>query len=108
MIRVEDNRSLLAMASREDLHVAFTRHRASARMFVQDIGVLRQVANRSLINDVFARDLESQKIVGFAERFGQALAPTVRFATILTKAPKRAQNRIRQLFVHTSQQNTRT
>ena len=41
MIRVEDDRSLLAMANREDLHVAFTRHRASARMFVQDINVLR-------------------------------------------------------------------
>jgi transcriptional antiterminator Rof (Rho-off) len=40
MIRVEDNPSLLAMANREDLHVAFTRHRASARMFVQDINVL--------------------------------------------------------------------
>ena len=49
MIRVEDNRSLLAMANREDLHVAFTRHRAGARMFVQDINVLRRVANRSLI-----------------------------------------------------------
>jgi len=42
MIRVEDNRSLLAMANREDLHVAFTRHRANARMFVQDTGVLCQ------------------------------------------------------------------
>jgi hypothetical protein len=44
MIRVEDNRSLVAMANREDLHVAFTRHRANARMFVQDIGVLKPVA----------------------------------------------------------------
>jgi conjugative relaxase-like TrwC/TraI family protein len=49
MIRLEDNRSLQAMANREDLHVAFTRHRANARMFVQDISVLRRVANRSLI-----------------------------------------------------------
>jgi hypothetical protein len=31
MIRIEDNRSLNAMANREDLHVAFTRHRATAR-----------------------------------------------------------------------------
>ncbi len=107
MIRVEDNRSLLAMASREDLHVAFTRHRASARMFVQDIGVLRQVANRSLIKDVFARDLESQKIVGFAERFGQALAQTVRFAKIMTKAAKREQERIRELFVKKWQEKMR-
>src|SRR5260221_4813957 len=35
MIRVEDNRSLLAMANREDLHVAFTRHRAGARIGLQ-------------------------------------------------------------------------
>lgn len=58
MIRVEDNRSLLAMANREDLHVAFIRHRASARMFVQDINVFRRVADRSLIKGVMARDLE--------------------------------------------------
>jgi hypothetical protein len=64
MIRVEDNRSLLAMANREDLHVAFTRHRDQARMFVQDIDILRQVANRSLIKDVMARDLETRKITG--------------------------------------------
>jgi hypothetical protein len=68
MIRVEDNRSLLAMANREDLHVAFTRHREQARMFVQDIGVLRQVANRSLIKDVMARDLGTRKITSFVER----------------------------------------
>jgi hypothetical protein len=48
-IRVEDNRSMLAMANREDLHVAFTRHRASARMFVQDINVLRRVATGRLL-----------------------------------------------------------
>jgi hypothetical protein len=30
MIRLEGNRSLLAMANREDLYVAFTRHRADA------------------------------------------------------------------------------
>jgi hypothetical protein len=60
MIRVEDNRSLLAMANREDLHVAFTRHRFSARMFVQDLNQLRRVANRSLIKGISARDLESR------------------------------------------------
>jgi len=76
-------------------------------MFVQDIGVLRQVANRSLIKDVFARDLESQKIVGFAERFGQALAQTVRFAKIMTKAAKREQERIRELFVKKWQEKMR-
>ena len=59
MIRVEDNRSLSAMVNREDLHVAFTRHRATARMFVQDIEVLRKTANRSIIDQVTARDLEA-------------------------------------------------
>jgi len=37
-------------------------------MFVQHIGVLRQVANRSLINDLSARDVEMRKIAGFVER----------------------------------------
>jgi hypothetical protein len=59
MIRVEDNRSLNAMANREELHVAFTRHRATARMFVQDIEVLRRTANRSIIDQMTARDLEA-------------------------------------------------
>jgi hypothetical protein len=62
MIRVEDNRSLTAMANREDLHVAFTRHRAAARMFVQDVHVLRKAAQRSAIDKVWARDL--QKALG--------------------------------------------
>jgi hypothetical protein len=98
MIRVEDNRSLLAMANREDLHVAFTRHRASAQMFVKDISVLRQVANRSLIRDLTARDLETRKIVSFVERIEEALARAVRFAKTMTKAAKREQERIRQLY----------
>src|SRR5258707_15069233 len=59
MIRIEDNRSLNAMANREDLHVAFTRHRVTARMFVQDIEVLRKTANGSIIDHVTARDLEA-------------------------------------------------
>jgi conjugative relaxase-like TrwC/TraI family protein len=47
MIRLEDNQSLRAMASQEDLHVGFTRHRATARMFVESIEVLREIAGRS-------------------------------------------------------------
>jgi hypothetical protein len=47
MIRVEDNQSLKVMVNREDLYVAFTRHRATARMFVEDIEVFQTVANRS-------------------------------------------------------------
>jgi hypothetical protein len=80
MIRVEDNRSLLAMANREDLHVAFTRHRANARMFVQDINVLRRVANRSLIKDLTARDLESRKTATVVERIEEALMQAARLA----------------------------
>jgi hypothetical protein len=47
MIRFEDNQSLRAMAGQEDLHVGFTRHRATARMFVESIEVLREIASRS-------------------------------------------------------------
>jgi conjugative relaxase-like TrwC/TraI family protein len=47
MIRVEDNQSVRAMVNREDLYVAFTRHRATARMFVENIEVFQTVANRS-------------------------------------------------------------
>ncbi len=100
MIRVEDNRSLLAMANREDLHVAFTRHRASARMFVQDINVLRRVANRSLINDLTARDLESRKIATVVERIEEALAQAIHFAKTMTKVAKREQERIRELYLN--------
>jgi hypothetical protein len=47
MIRFEDNQSLRAMADQEDLHVGFTRHRATAKMFVESIDVLRETAGRS-------------------------------------------------------------
>jgi conjugative relaxase-like TrwC/TraI family protein len=97
MIRLEDNRSLLAMANREDLHVAFTRHRAGARMFVQDINVLRRVANRSLIKDLSARDLESRKIVTVVEGIEEALSQAARFASRLATAAQRRAERIRQL-----------
>jgi hypothetical protein len=40
MIRVEDNRSLSAMVSCEDLHVSFTQHRATATMFVEFTAVV--------------------------------------------------------------------
>jgi len=90
MIRVEDNRSLLAMANREDLHVAFTRHRDQARMFVQDISVLRQVANRSLIKDVMARDLETRKITSLVKRMEALLTRAVELAkSMATKADER-------------------
>jgi conjugative relaxase-like TrwC/TraI family protein len=47
MIRFEDNQSLRAMAGQEDLHVGFTRHRAVAKMFVESIEVLREIADRA-------------------------------------------------------------
>jgi hypothetical protein len=76
MIRVEDNRSLTAMATREDLHVAFTRHRATARMYVQDIDTLRKAANRSVIDKVRARDL--QQVTHHVERQLGAIVNHVR------------------------------
>jgi conjugative relaxase-like TrwC/TraI family protein len=107
MIRLEDSRSLLAMANREDLHVAFTRHRANGRMFVQDISVLRQVANRSLIKDLTARDLETRKIASFVGRVEQALAQAVRFAKTVTEAAKRERERIRELYLRKRRAQTR-
>jgi hypothetical protein len=54
MIRAENSRSLAAMANRGDLRVAITQHRAGRSDVVQDINVLRRVANRSLIKDLMA------------------------------------------------------
>jgi hypothetical protein len=96
MIRVEGNRSLLAMANGEDSHVAFTRHRDQTRMFVLDIDVLRQVANRSLIKEVMARDLETRKITSFVERMEALLRRAREFAQgMATKAARREQQRLR-------------
>src|SRR5258706_15329788 len=98
MIRVEDNRSLTAMANREDLHVAFTRHRVTARMFVQDIEVLRKAANRSIIDQVTARDLEAiarqNRIEQMVER---AFEQARRFAQRVTRAMRRRHELIREL-----------
>jgi hypothetical protein len=106
MIRVEDNRSLLAMANREDLHVAFTRHRDQARMFVQDIDILRQVANRSLIKDVMARDLETRKITSFVERMEALLTQAWDLAKrMATKAARGEQQRLRELAEWKKRQN---
>ena len=97
MIRVEDNRSLLAMANREDLHVAFTRHRSNARMFVQDISVLRQVVNRSQIKDLTARDLETRKIATLVERIEEAVTRATELAKKLATAVRRRAERVREL-----------
>ena len=108
MIRVEDNRSLLAMANREDLHVAFTRHRASARMFVQDVDVLRRVANRSLIKDLTARDLETQKIATVVERIEEAFTQAARVAKKLATVVQRRAERIRELQIKKQREKTRS
>ena len=108
MIRVEDNRSLLAMANREDLHVAFTRHRASARMFAQDINVLRRVANRSLIKDLIARDIESRKTVTVAERIEEALTQATRLAKKLATAANLRVERIRELRIREQREKVRS
>jgi hypothetical protein len=68
-------------------------------MFVQDIGVLRQVANRSLIKGLTARDIETGKIASFVERIEQALAQAVRFANAMPKAPRRDRERILELYL---------
>ncbi len=108
MIRVEDNRSLLAMANREDLHVAFTRHRANARMFVQDVSVLQQVANRSLIKDRTARDLETRKIATVVERIEEALTQATCLAKKIGTAARRRVERIRELHIRRQRENARS
>jgi hypothetical protein len=67
-------------------------------MFVQDISVLRQVANRSLIKDVMARDLETRKIVSFVERIEEVLNRAVRMAKRMTKSAKRERERLREQY----------
>jgi hypothetical protein len=107
-IRVEDNRSLMAMANREDLHVAFTRHRASARMFVGDINVLRRVANRSLIKDLTARDLETRKVATVIERIEEALMQASRLAKKFGNAAHRRAERIREVRIKKRQEKARS
>jgi hypothetical protein len=108
MIRVEDNRSLLTMANREDLHVAFTRHRANARMFVQDINVLRRVGNRSLIKNLTARDLETRKTATVVERIEEALTQAARLAKKLASAAQRRADRIRELKIKKQREKQRS
>jgi hypothetical protein len=108
MIRVEDNRSLAAMANREDLHVAFTRHRAGARMYVQDINVLRRVANRSLTKDITARDLETRNIEAVLGRLEEAVRQAVIHAKKLVTAPLRSAERVRELRIKKRREKARS
>ena len=108
MIRVEDDRSLLAMANREDLHVAFTRHRASARMYVQDVNVWRRVATRSLIKDLTARDLEMRRIATVVERIEEVVRHAARVAEKLTTAAQRRAERSRELRIKRRREKARS
>jgi hypothetical protein len=98
----------MAMANREDLHVAFTRHRAGARMFVQDINVLRRVANRSLIKDLTARDLESRKTATVVERIEEALMQAARLAKRFGKAAHRRVARIHEMRIKKRREKARS
>jgi conjugative relaxase-like TrwC/TraI family protein len=69
MIRFEDNQSLRAIVSQEDLHVGFTRHRATAKMFVESIDVLREIAGRSI------RDGPLAVRLGQTDHFRHSLKP---------------------------------
>jgi len=108
MIRVEDNRSLAAMANREDLHVAFTRHRAGARMFVQDINLLLHMANRSLIKDLTARDLESQKTATMIERIEEVARHAACFIKKLETVRQRRAEQIRELRTRKQREKARS
>jgi hypothetical protein len=54
----------------------------------------RRVANRSLIKDLTARDLETRKIATVAERIEEALAQASRLAKKLLSAAQRRADRI--------------
>jgi len=81
------------------LHVAFTRHRAGTRMYVQDINVLRRAANRSLIKDITARDLEARKTATVVERIEEALMQAGRLAKRFGNAAHRRVERIREMRI---------
>ena len=77
-------------------------------MFVQDINVLRRVANRSLIKDLTARDLESRKIATIVERIEEAVRQAARVAKKLATAAQRRAERIRELQIKKRPQKARS
>jgi hypothetical protein len=95
MVRVGDNRSLRAMASREDLHVAFTRHRATATMFVESVDVLKEVANRSSSNRLNATGLASIERTGKENRtiFATKLPTLERAGSPCQRAEEKVESR---------------
>lgn len=89
--RFEDNQSLRAMADQEDLHVGFTRHRATAKMLVESIEVLREIASRS------RRDLPTavklvpsvQDRIAFIERMKQIYLRQARSSSDRISVPQK-------------------
>ena len=77
-------------------------------MFVQDISVLRQVANRSLIKDLTARDLETRNIATVVERIEEALTQATRLAKKIGTAARRRVERIRKLRIKRQRENVRS
>jgi hypothetical protein len=89
-------------------HIRFRRRRISGRVIVQDLNALRRVANRSLIKDMTAHDLETLKIETVLERVEEALRQAVTLAKKLVTAPQRRAERIRELRIKKRREKTRS
>ena len=75
---------------------------------MQDLNALRRVANRSLIKDMTAHDLETLKIETVLERVEEALRQAVTLAKKLVTAPQRRAERIRELRIKKRREKTRS
>jgi hypothetical protein len=77
-------------------------------MYVQDINVLRRVANRSLIKDITARDLETRNIETVLGRLEEAVRQAVALATKVLTAPQWRVERIRELRIKKRREKARS
>jgi hypothetical protein len=77
-------------------------------MYVQDINVLRRVANRSLIKDITARDLETRNIEAVLGRLEGAVRQAVIHVKKLVTAPLRSAERIRELRIKKRREKARS
>jgi hypothetical protein len=77
-------------------------------MFAQDIDVLRRVANRSLIKNLTARDLEMREIATVIERIEQALMQAARFVKRFGNAAHRRAERIRETRIKKQRKKARS
>lgn len=75
---------------------------------MQDINVLRRVANRSLTKDLTARDLESRKIATVVERIEETMTQVIRLAKKLVTAAQRRAERSRQVRIKMGQKKARS